>query len=134
MKAVAALSSFEIATGFLGKQVTVKIDRQLGSKHPWHGFIYEANYGYIPDTKASDGEELDVYFLGVDQSIDEGLGTCVAIVHRLDDDDDKLVVTPPGIELTNEQIEQAVKFREQWFKHKVIRAEKREYPLVEEIN
>lgn len=32
---------------FLGKEVIVKIDRELGSKHPKHGFIYPINYGYI---------------------------------------------------------------------------------------
>ena len=35
---------------FLGKQLTVIVDRPLGSKHPNHGFEYKLNYGYIPDT------------------------------------------------------------------------------------
>ena len=30
-----------------GKEVEVKIDRQLGTNHPKHGFVYEVNYGYF---------------------------------------------------------------------------------------
>ena len=38
------------ARDYLGKIVNVKIDRELGSRHPKHGFIYMLNYGYIPNT------------------------------------------------------------------------------------
>lgn len=38
------------AKDYLGKEVYVKIDRQLGSKHPKHGFMYMVNYGFIPNT------------------------------------------------------------------------------------
>ena len=41
---------------YLGKIVTVKIDHPMGSKHPKHGFIYPVNYGFVPNTKAADGE------------------------------------------------------------------------------
>lgn len=50
---------------FLGKEVVVKTDREMGSKHPKHGFIYPLNYGYIPNTVSGDGEELDAYIIGV---------------------------------------------------------------------
>lgn len=50
---------------YLNKDVLVKIDRKLGSKHPKHEFIYTLNYGYIPNTISGDGEELDAYVLGV---------------------------------------------------------------------
>lgn len=53
------------ATEYLGKTITMRIDRPMGSKHLKHGFIYPVNYGYIPDTKSGDGEELDVYLLGI---------------------------------------------------------------------
>ena len=59
--------------GFLGQKVNVVIDRPLGSKHPKHGFIYEVNYGYIPNTKSSDGEEQDVYVLGTDKQNNRSL-------------------------------------------------------------
>lgn len=52
---------------FLGKAVTVTIDRPIGSVHPKHDdMIYPINYGYINGVIAPDGEELDVYILGED--------------------------------------------------------------------
>jgi inorganic pyrophosphatase len=59
---------------YLGQIVTVKMDRPLGSKHPKWDFVYPINYGFIPDTKAPDGEELDAYVLGVDKPINEFTG------------------------------------------------------------
>ena len=35
---------------YIGKKITVTIDRKMGSKHPKWGFIYPNNYGYIPNT------------------------------------------------------------------------------------
>lgn len=106
---------------YLGKIVEVVIDRPLGSRHPKHDFVYEANYGYVPGTKSPDGEELDAYYLGVDKPIDKASGKCIAVIHRIDDNDDKLVVVPENIELTNDEIEKATHFQEQWFKHEIIR-------------
>ena len=114
-------TSLQIAKRFLGSEVDVIIDRSLGSKHPKHGFIYEVNYGFIPGTKAPDGEELDAYVLGVEKPVKEFHGSCVAVVHRLDDDDDKLVIVPEGFEMTDEQIDQDIEFQEKWFKHEIIR-------------
>jgi len=44
------------AEEYLNTEVTVKMDRVMGSKHPKHGFVYPVNYGYIPDTISGDGE------------------------------------------------------------------------------
>ena len=52
-------NTLEIAREFLGKNVDVVFDRPLRSKYPKHGFVYEVNYGYIPDVTAADGEDLD---------------------------------------------------------------------------
>lgn len=113
--------SLELAKPFLGKEVEVVFDRPLGSRHPKYGFIYEVNYGYIKGVKAPDGEDLDAYFLGADQSLEKARGIVKAIVHRLDNDDDKLVVMPDTVSMTDDEIETAVKFQEQWFKHEIIR-------------
>jgi inorganic pyrophosphatase len=114
--------SLELARPFLGKTVTVIIDRPLGSVHPKSGFLYEVNYGYVPGTLAPDGAELDAYFLGVDRSLKEATGVCIAIVHRLDDDDDKLVIVPENMNLSDEEILEAVQFQEQFFDHVLLRA------------
>lgn len=92
-------TSFELAKKFLGQSVQVTMDRPLGSKHPKHGFVYEANYGYIAGIEAPDGEDLDAYFLGVDEPLQQADGVCIAIAHRRDNDDDKLIVVPAGVSL-----------------------------------
>ena len=70
------------------------MDRPLGSKHPKHGFVYEVNYGYVPGTQSADGEELDAYYLGGNRPLHAAEGKCIAIIHRLNDDDDRLVIIP----------------------------------------
>lgn len=105
----------------MGKEVELVIDRPLGTKHPKHGFVYEVNYGYLPNTKAPDNDDLDAYFLGADKSVKKAKGVCKAIVHRLSDDDDKLVVMPMMIDLTDAEIKKAVHFQEQWFEHEILR-------------
>jgi len=110
------------ATGFLGKTVDVKMDRPLNSKHPKHGFVYEVNYGFVPDTKAPDGEEIDAYVLGVNEPIEEFTGKCIAVIHRSNDNDDKLVVVPEDFkEISDEEILKLVNFQEKWFKSMVVR-------------
>lgn len=114
-------STFQFAQKFLGKEVGVVFDRPLGSKHPKHGYVYEVSYGYVPGTRAADGEELDAYYIGPTEPLSEAIGTVIAIVHREDDDDDKLVVVPNGEQLSDEAILRAVHFQEQWFKSSIVR-------------
>ena len=108
---------------YLNKTVEIKIDRKLGSKHPKWNFTYELNYGFVPNTLNDDGEEIDAYIIaGIDEPIDEFKGKCIDIVHRLDDNDDKLVVVPIGKEdITNEEIIRLTHFQEKYFKIKIIR-------------
>lgn len=106
---------------YIGKEVTVVMDRQMGSKHPKHGFIYPVNYGYIPNTISADGEELDCYVLGVFEPLEEFTGKCIAILHRTNDDDDKLIVTPEDKNYSDEQIDALTEFQERYFEHIIIR-------------
>lgn len=115
------MNDYTDAAQFIEKLVTVKMDRPLGSKHPKHGYVYPVNYGFIPETKSPDGGELDAYVLGVDEPRDEFLGRCIAVVHRLNDDDDKLIVVPDGKEMSDDEIRQAVFFQEQYFQSEIIR-------------
>lgn len=110
------------AASFLNHLVDVVIDRPLGSTHPKFGFSYPINYGFIPNTQSPDGEELDAYVLGVDQPIKTFHGRCIAVIHRTNDDDDKLIVVPDGQQMTDEQIRQATHFQEQYFQSHVIRS------------
>jgi inorganic pyrophosphatase len=109
------------ANQFLEKIVTVIIDRPLGSKHPKYGNIYPINYGYIEGIKAPDGEDLDAYILGVFDPVSEFKGKCIAVIHRVDDEDDKLVVVPEDINYSDEQIIVLTEFQERFFNSEIIR-------------
>ncbi len=111
----------EYSKKYLGQTVKVKIDRSLGTKHPKHGFVYCLNYGFIPDTFAPDGEEIDAYVLGVFDVVGEFEGDCIAIIHRTNDDDDKLVVVPKGLQYSDEQIKALTEFQERFFQSEIIR-------------
>ncbi|MBO5212192.1 MAG: inorganic pyrophosphatase [Clostridia bacterium] len=105
----------------LGKIVTVVVDRPLGSCHPNHkDIIYSVNYGYVPDVIAADGEEQDAYILGLDEPIKEFTGKVIAIIHRIDDVEDKWIVAPEGVSFTKEEILDKVAFQERFFKTKII--------------
>ena len=100
---------------FLGQSVSIKIDRPMGSKHPEFGFIYPLNYGFVPNHIAPDGEELDAYVLGVFEPINEFSGICIAIIHRIDDIEDKLVIAPKEKGYSADQIRALTEFNEQFF-------------------
>ncbi len=106
---------------YLNKDVLVKIDRKLGSKHPKHGFIYTLNYGYIHNTISGDGEELDAYVLGVYEPIEEFEGKVIAIIHRTNDEDDKLIVAPKNINYSDDAIKALTEFQERFFNSIIIR-------------
>ena len=101
---------------YLEKTLEVKIDRPFGSKHPKHGFIYPVNYGYVPNTISGDGEELDCYVLGVFEPLETFRGKCIAIIHRLDDNDDKLIIVPENKSFSNQEIRALTEFQERFFK------------------
>lgn len=106
---------------YIGKNVNVKVDRPLGSRHPKHGFIYPVNYGFVPNTTSGDGEELDCYILGVFEPLGEYDGKCIAIIHRIDDDDDKLIIVSDGKDYSDEAIDALTEFQERFFEHIIIR-------------
>lgn len=110
-----------LARQFLGKEVEVTFDRPMGSKHPKFGFEYRENYGYIEGVKAPDGEDLDAFFIGAGKPLEKAIGVCIAIAHRKDDDDDKLIVVAPGVEMTDKEIMEAIWFQEQYFDTEIIR-------------
>ena len=109
---------------YLGKIIKIKMDWPFGARHPKYGFIYPVNYGYVPNTISGDGEELDAYLLGVFEPVEEYEGECIAIIHRTNDNDDKLVITPTGKYYSNDAINALTEFQEQYFEHEIIRNEK----------
>ena len=106
----------------LGKEVTVKIDRPLGTAHPkYSDLIYPLNYGYIESLVAPDGEDQDAYLLGVNEAVDCFSGVVLAIIVRRNDVESKLVVAPKGKSFTDEEILAAVDFQERYFDSYLLR-------------
>ncbi len=100
----------------IGTIVKVIVDRPLGTYHPKHKNIYySVNYGYIPEVIAPDGEEQDAYILGIYEPVTEFVGKVVAIIHRIDDVEDKCVVAPENLSFTKDEIMHQVAFQEQYF-------------------
>lgn len=107
---------------YIGQTLQVVIDRPLGSRHPQYGFLYPINYGSLPGVPSDDGEDLDVYVLGIFEPISNFEGECIAVIHRLNDSDDKLVVVPPGLQYTDDQIRALTEFQERWFTSTILRS------------
>lgn len=104
----------------IGKTATVIVDRPMGSFHPEHNDIfYSLNYGYIEGIIAPDGEEQDAYILGVNKPVEKFTGKIIAVIHRLDDIEDKWVVCPENMSFSKEEIAERVKFQEQFFKTEI---------------
>jgi len=103
---------------YLGKAVRVEIDRPIGYIHhkEKYDLHYPINYGYIPGVLGGDGEELDVYVLGIDTPVKE----CTVMVrggaHREDDVEDKLIAAPEGMSYNEKQMADAIRFQEQYYK------------------
>ena len=105
---------------FLGRTVDIEMDRPIGTVHPKHDdIIYPINYGYIPGVPGGDGEELDVYLLGVDVPVEKYTARIIAIVHRRNDEEDKLVAAPEGTTYTAEEIADRIHFQEQFYDSEV---------------
>ena len=105
-----------LVNSYLGKMVTISIDIPIGSVHPKHeDIIYPINYGFIPNVLGGDGEELDVYLLGVETPVKEYTAQIIGIVHRHNDIEDKLIAAPEGMIFTAGEIAAAVNFQEQYY-------------------
>lgn len=57
-------------TYLIGSEFEITIDRPLGSAHPnFPDHIYPVNYGFIKGIKAGDGDDVDVFVLGIDKPV-----------------------------------------------------------------
>lgn len=109
-------------TGIIGKWVSGKIDRPLGSRHPRHPeMIYPLNYGYVEGVIAGDGAEQDVYVFGTDEPLQSFDGKVIAVYHRLNDVEDKWIVSLDGADYSDEEILRTIHFQEQYFDGELVR-------------
>jgi len=102
---------------YIGNQVNVTIDRPLGSSHPkYPQLIYKLDYGFIPNTLAPDGEELDAYVLGSSGKFKDLKGLCIGAVLRFDGDDKLIVAFDLSFKNTGaQQIWKLTAFQEKYF-------------------
>jgi len=107
-------------TQYIGKIVHIVVDRPIGYRRG--DILYPINYGYVPGLLVGDGEEQDAYILGVNELIAEFDSQVVAVIHRKNDCEDKLVVAPVGNTYHQGQIATAVHFQEQYFDTRIISA------------
>ena len=107
-----------LVKSYLGKKVNIKIDRPIGYVHYKENYslTYPINYGYIPGVFGGDGEELDVYLLGVDKPVNEYNARIIGIVHRENDVEDKLIAAPEGVIFNQAQIAEIIHFQEKYYK------------------
>ena len=103
---------------YLGREVSIEIDRPIGYVHRKGDktLVYPINYGYIPGVLGGDGEELDVFLVGVDTPVKTYTGRIVGIAYRADDVEDKLIMAPTGLSFTAEDMARAVYFQEKYYK------------------
>lgn len=100
----------------LGITVSGTIDRPLGSAHPRHPeMIYPINYGYVDGIFAGDGAEQDVYVFGTDQPLKTFTGKVIGVYRRLNDNEDKWIVSLNRELISPEDILDEIDFQEQYF-------------------
>ena len=107
----------ELIKEYLGKTVRIEIDRPIGYVHKKEKYTltYPINYGYIPGVFGGDGEELDVYLLGVSEPVREYTCKIIGAVIRKNDVEDKLIAAPEGMNFTADEVYETIKFQEQWY-------------------
>ena len=99
-------------------EAAVKKDRPLGtSHHRFPDLVYPVNYGYVDNVMGGDGAEQDVYILGVDAPLATFRGVVTAVYHRHNDNEDKWIVVPDGMQgtFTKEDILDKIQFQEKFF-------------------
>ncbi|MBR5344889.1 MAG: inorganic pyrophosphatase [Clostridia bacterium] len=100
----------------IGTRVAGTVDRPIGSIHPTHkDMVYPINYGYVDGLLGGDGEEQDVYILGPDRPMETFEGVVIGVYHRLNDNEDKWIVTPDGNPVSRETILASIAFQEQYY-------------------
>ena len=103
-------------SGIIGSEVAGIIDRPKGSHHPeYPEMIYMVDYGFIPETDGGDGEPQDAYVFGLPPGESEFRGEVIAVYHRINDDEDKWIVSCGGSKPDARTILKSIEFQEQYF-------------------
>ena len=104
---------YDLVESMLHKPVLVEIDRPIGYDH--NGIIYELNYGYTKRLVSPDGDYLDAYIIDDDFYSSSYFCEVIAIVHRKNDIEDKLIVGKKGQTISKEDLLKKINFQEKYF-------------------
>ena len=64
---------------------------------------------------------MDCYILGVFEPVKTFKGKCIAVLHRVNDNDDKLIIAPEGKDYSDDAIRALTEFQERFFESIIIR-------------
>ena len=106
----------------IGQEVTIYIDRPIGTRHPkYKDIVYPINYGYIKEIIAADNEYQDAYLIGVEETVEVYKGKVYAIIERENDNEDKLIIVPKNMGFSIEEIKEKIDFQEKYFRYKIVK-------------
>jgi inorganic pyrophosphatase len=106
----------EISTDYLiGKKIDVIVNHPMGSRY-LRGLIYPVNYGIVNESSVS----LEAYILGEFKPIKEFTGRVIAVIHRKDIFENKLVVARSTQKYSKEAIIGLTEFQERFYDSEVI--------------
>ena len=109
---------------WLGRTVTVIIDRPYGSFHPHlPDVLYPVNFGYIRELADGAGQFQDAYVIGPKEPAETFTGIVAGILYRREDDVSRWIVTRPGETVSHESIISLIGFEEQYYDCRIIWAE-----------
>lgn len=64
---------------------------------------------------------MDCYVLGIYEPLTTFTGKCIAIIHRANDNDDKLIIVPENTMFTDDEIRVLTAFQERFFESEILR-------------
>ena len=97
---------------------TIHIDIIMPVQHgsaDGHQKKAQRSVSYVNDVFAGDGAEQDVYVFGPSKPIRSFTGVVTAVLHRLNDCEDKWIVNTGGSRPDKDEILRAIAFQEQYF-------------------
>lgn len=100
---------------FIGKNVVVNVEKEIGYFDKEHNVVYPVNCGYVRFSSIGD---IDAYILGEYKPTKKFKGSVVAVLRK--SLDEALVVAEDGKKYTEDQIKMLVDFLRIYFKSEII--------------
>lgn len=91
---------------YVGRELTVRIDRPMGSPDPVNCGRYQ---------------RMDAYVLGIFKPLKSFRGKCIAVIHRKKGQEHRLVVVPSDMNLSDKEIRLLTWFQERHFDSEIWR-------------